>query len=143
LRRLNGSEPQLDPLVEIRSFSRGGADGRIEKLAPHPWHGNVERYGDQDWFYNWLVFPSLHIVSMTGGYSFIVEHYVPTSPGSTDAHDYYATARRKKPYTWSTAILYQHLAAAERLFQEDFGMLELIQNGFHKAHRPKTGALLN
>jgi phenylpropionate dioxygenase-like ring-hydroxylating dioxygenase large terminal subunit len=131
-----------DPFDEAREFfSRGGPDQKLENLTPYPWHRNVERYGTEDCYYNWLLFPNLHIASGTGGYSFIIEHYVPQSAGETDAEIYYLTAKRKQRYVASKAVLYEHLAGAETVLREDFEQLESIQEALHAgAPLPNWGA---
>ncbi|HUY68180.1 MAG TPA: Rieske 2Fe-2S domain-containing protein, partial [Alphaproteobacteria bacterium] len=97
-----------DPLDEAREFfSRGGPDTGLEKLNPYPWHRCVTRYKDEDCYYNWLLFPNLHIASGTGGYSFIIEHYLPQSAGATDVDVYYMTAKKKQRYAASKAVLYE------------------------------------
>lgn len=131
-----------DVFEEVRQyFSKGGPDTAFDKLTPYPWHDKVERYGSENTYYNWLAFPNLHIASGSGGYSFIIEHYIPRSVGETDVEVYYLTARRKEVYPESKAVLYEHLSGAERILSEDFHMLELTQAALHKdAPAPNWGA---
>jgi phenylpropionate dioxygenase-like ring-hydroxylating dioxygenase large terminal subunit len=131
-----------DPFDEAREFfSRGGVDEKLENLTPYPWHRCVERYGTEDCYYNWLLFPNLHIASGTGGYSFIVEHYVPQSADRTDVDVYYLTAKKKQRYAASKAVLYEHLAGAETVLREDFEQLEKVQDALHLgAPTPNWGA---
>ena len=120
-----------DLIENLRSFSAGGLDAPMEKLISFPWHSNVLRYGSKDWYYNWLVFPNLHIASGTGGYSFIVEHHVPVAANKTDLNIYYVTSKKRKKFSSSAAVLFAHLQGAEIVLKEDITVLENIQKGFN------------
>ncbi|MCX7277546.1 MAG: Rieske 2Fe-2S domain-containing protein [Burkholderiales bacterium] len=129
--RQQGVQSREEALSLLRSFSNGGPDAPMEELVPYPWHDKVERYGDKDWYYNWLVFPNLHIASGSGGYSFIIEHHVPVSANRTDVVVHYVTAKKKSKYAVSAAVLLAHLQGAETVLREDFEVMERIQAGLH------------
>jgi phenylpropionate dioxygenase-like ring-hydroxylating dioxygenase large terminal subunit len=131
-----------DVFEEVRAyFSKGGPDTSFNKLTSYPWHDKVQRFGNENVYYNWLAFPNLHIASGSGGYSFIIEHYIPRAAGITDVDIYYLTAMRTEPYSQSKAVLYEHLAGADRVLNEDFQMLELTQSTLHKdGPFPRWGA---
>jgi phenylpropionate dioxygenase-like ring-hydroxylating dioxygenase large terminal subunit len=125
-------KPTDDPFAELRSFFNwGGRDTPLGCALP-PWHEDVERYGREDYYYNWMPFPNLHIASATGGCSFTVAHYIPRGPDATDVEIHIMTARRKKPADDAQACLYEHLAGTKRVLTEDFAMLESLQQGLHK-----------
>lgn len=125
----------------LRGFSNGGLDAPMAHMTHYPWHDYVERFGDKDWYYNWLVFPNLHIASGSGGYSFIIEHHIPVGPGRTDFMVHYVTARKKRRYATSAAVLHAHLMGAEKVLKEDIDVLEKIQAGLHEgAPAPMLGA---
>jgi phenylpropionate dioxygenase-like ring-hydroxylating dioxygenase large terminal subunit len=123
-------------LALLRAFSGGGRDAPMEQVVAHPWHGNVERYRDQDWYYNWLVYPNLHIASGNGGYSFTIEHHVPVGPGRTDLTVYFLTAKKRQPYASSPAVLLDLMQGTDRILREDIGVLEDIQRSLHVDARP-------
>jgi hypothetical protein len=124
-------KPVEDPLAEARAFfSWGGRDTPFDHSLP-PWHADVERYGNEDFYYNWMLFPNLHIASATGGYSFAIEHYIPRGPDATDVEIYHMTARRTQPDESAIAHLYEHLAGAVPVLTEDFQTLENLQQGLH------------
>lgn len=129
--RQQGVHSRDEALSWLRGFSNGGLNAPMEELVPYPWHAKVERYGDQDWYYNWLVFPNLHLASGSGGYSFIIEHHVPVSAGRTDVVVHYVTAKKKVKYAASAAVLLAHLQGAETVLREDFQVMERIQAGLH------------
>jgi phenylpropionate dioxygenase-like ring-hydroxylating dioxygenase large terminal subunit len=133
--REQGVQSRSEALSLLRSFSNGGLNAPMEELVPYPWHDKVARYGNKDWYYNWLVFPNLHIASGTGGYSFIIEHHVPVSAGRTDVVVHYVTAKKKAKYAASAAVLLAHLQGAEPVLREDFELMERIQAGLHP-HAP-------
>lgn len=134
--RQEGIRDHAHALALMRTFSGGGRDAPIDNMAHYGWHENVERYRDQDWYYNWLVFPNLHIASGSGGYSFIIEHHIPVGPGRTDFMVYYVTAKKKRPYPASAAVLHGHMMGADRVLREDISVMENIQRTLHPAARP-------
>ncbi len=118
-------------LALLRSFSGGGRDTPIENFAHQPWFDHVERYRDQDWYYNWLAFPNLHIASPTAGYSFIIEQHVPVGPGRTDLIVHAVLAKKKKRFSGALAVLHGTMMGLERVLREDVGVLEDIQRTLH------------
>jgi len=126
--RVQGEEQAMSLL---RDFSSGGLDVPMEQMPHYPWHDYVERFGDKDWYYNWLIFPNLHIASGSGGYSFIIEHHIPVAAGRTDFMVHYVTARKKRRYAASAAVLHAHMMGAEKVLREDINVLEKIQSGLH------------
>lgn len=129
--RKEGIRDEEHALALLRSFSNGGPDSPIEHPVSYPWHNHVERYGDKDWYYNWLTFPNLHIASGSGGYSFIIEHHIPVAPGRTDFMVHYVTAKKKRRYATSTAVLHAHMMGAEKVLKEDIDVMEKIQSTLH------------
>lgn len=123
-------------LALLRTFSGGGRDAPMESPPNEHWHQFVERYRDQDWYYNWLAFPNLHIASSNGGHSFIIEHHNPVGPGHTEFMVYYVTAKKKRPYASSAAVLHAHMMGADKVLREDIDVMEQIQRTLHGAARP-------
>jgi phenylpropionate dioxygenase-like ring-hydroxylating dioxygenase large terminal subunit len=123
-------------LALMRTFSGGGRDAPMEAPPNEHWQQFVERYRDQDWYYNWLAFPNLHIASSNGGHSFIIEHHIPVGPGRTDFMVYYVTAKKKKPYASSAAVLHAHMMGADKVLREDIDVMEQIQRTLHPGTRP-------
>ena len=124
-----GSDSHDQHMQVLQSFSGGGLNEPIPQMPQYAWHENVERYGNDDWYLNWLVFPNLHIASGSGGHSFIIEHHQPISAGRTDLMVYYVTARKKRRYATSTAVLLAHLEGAEKVLREDIDIMEKVQSG--------------
>jgi len=120
-----------EALSLMRNFSAGGLDAPRESMPRFSWHDNVERYKNKDWYYNWLAFPNLHIASGTGGYSFIIEHHIPVSANQTEFMVHYVTAKKKRPYSSSAAVLHAHMMGAETVLREDISVMEKIQDTLH------------
>ena len=133
--RKEGTQHHQQALGILAGFSSGGPDEPMKAKESYAWHDYVERYGDKDWYYNWLLFPNLHIASGSGGYSFIIEHHQPVSAGCTDVMVYYVTAKKKRPYATSAAVLHAHLMGADTVLREDFEVMENIQAALHE-HAP-------
>jgi phenylpropionate dioxygenase-like ring-hydroxylating dioxygenase large terminal subunit len=123
-------------LALMRSFSFGGRDAPMETPPNEYWHPFVERYRDQDWYYNWLPFPNLHIASSNGGHSFTIEHHIPVAPGRTEFVVYFVTAKKKRPYPTSAAVLHAHTMGADKILREDIEVMEQIQRTLHEGARP-------
>ncbi|MDQ2822612.1 MAG: Rieske 2Fe-2S domain-containing protein [Pseudomonadota bacterium] len=119
----------------MRSFSGGGRDAPMAAPPNAPFHAHVARYRDQDWYYNWLAFPNLHIASADGGHSFIIEHHIPVSAGRTDMVVYYLTAKKQQPYAASAAVLHAHMMGADVVLREDIDVMEQIQRTLHPGAR--------
>lgn len=135
-----GTGSRTDAMARMRGFSDGGLDAPINEMRAFSWHDNVQRYGDKDWYYNWLAFPNLHIASSTGGYSFIIEHHIPVAADRTDLVVYYVTAQKKRRYATSVAVLHAHMTGAEGVLREDIRVLEQIQSTLHaSAPRARPG----
>ena len=103
----------------------------MPNLKYYKWHDYVERYGSDDWYLNWLMYPNLHIASGSAGYSFIIEHHEPVSATETRCWIYYVTGRKKRKYPTSAAVLIAHLIGAERVLSEDFEIMERVQSALH------------
>ena len=137
LRRLqqDGIPDRARALGLMRSFSGGGRDAPMVSPPQARYHEHVARYRDQDWYYNWLAFPNLHIASADGGHSFIVEHHIPVAAGRTDLVVYYLTAKKRQPYAYSAAVLHAHMMGTDVVMREDVDVMEQIQRTLHPGAR--------
>lgn len=133
----SGSPTREDHLAKLRSFTGGGLNEPLLHMRHYAWHDNVERYGSDDWYLNWLLYPNLHIASGSGGYSFIIEHHQPISAARTDLTVYYVTARKKRRYPTSAAVLLAHLDGAEKVLREDINIMQAVQSGL-RAGAPRA-----
>lgn len=126
---------------EMRRFSQGGRDAPIENMQRFGWHPLVERWGDEDVYYNWLAYPNLHIASANGGHSFTIEHHIPIAPGITDMEVYRFTARKKQPFAFSHAVLLAEMHGSKVVTGEDVEVMEMVQSALHaQAPLPTQGA---
>ncbi|AZR22786.1 aromatic ring-hydroxylating oxygenase subunit alpha [Xanthomonas vasicola] len=126
---------------EMRRFSYGGPDAPIPNLQHFGWHEKVERWGTQDAYFNWLVFPNMHIASSNGGYSFTLEHHIPVAPDRTDLEIYWFSARKKQPYGSSSQVLLAQMHGSKVVVGEDVDIMERVQAALHiDAPLPTQGA---
>ena len=132
----DGIGARAHALALLRSFSGGGPDTPLENASPEWWHAHVARFGDQDWYYNWLAFPNLHIVSASGGYSFFIYQHVPLGPDRTDFLVYCVTAKKQRRYVSPVPVLHAHMLGADKVLREDIVVLEAIQRTLHPGARP-------
>ena len=133
--REKGAASKDEHLSKLRSFSGGGLNEPMPKLPRYQWHEHVQRYGNDDWYLNWLMYPNLHIASGSAGYSFIIEHHIPISTDQTDLWVYYVTGRKKRGYPTSAAVLLAHLEGAEKVLAEDIAIMEKVQSSL-ASHTP-------
>lgn len=127
--RETGSPDRAEHMRILRSFSDGGDNEPFPNMPRYAWHDNVDRYGTKDWYLNWLLFPNLHIASASGGHAFMIVHYQPVSAGRTDMRVHYVTAKKKRPYATSTAVLLAHIEVTEPVLREDIEIMERLQAG--------------
>ncbi len=126
---------------EMRRFSYAGADAPIPDLKHFGWHSLVERWGNQDSYYNWLAFPNLHVASANGGFSFTLEHHIPVAPDRTDLEIYWFSARKKRPYAFSSQVLLAQMHGSKLVVGEDVEVMEMVQAALHEdAPLPTQGA---
>lgn len=126
--------PDLDRAARralLRQFSVGGPEGTFKGDVHYDWQANVERWGNQDAYFNWLAYPNLHISTGDGGYSFSIEHHVPVSPGRTDMEIYWMTARKRAPYAYSSAVLTSKMHGSKLVVGEDIQIMEEVQAALH------------
>ncbi|MGU3629437.1 aromatic ring-hydroxylating oxygenase subunit alpha [Comamonas sp. C24C] len=126
---------------ELSRLSYGGIDAMIENMHHFSWHDMVERWGDKNAYYNWLAYPNLHIASGNGGHSFTIEHHIPISPGCTDMEVYRFTAKKRQPFSFSSAVLLAEMHGSKQVVGEDIEVMEMVQSALHpEAPSPTQGA---
>lgn len=119
-----GAEPSLPEL------SFGGPEGTFLQNMGRPFHREVERWGAHDAYFNWLLYPNTHVVSPDGGFSFSIEHHTPIAAHETEVSIYYLTARKKRAYAGSAAVLWAYAQGAKRILDEDTAIMERTQSGW-------------
>ncbi len=138
---LDSKIAQQDLRAQLRRFSYGGAEAPITDMPHFSWHALVERWGNQDAYFNWLAYPNLHIATGNGGFSFTLEHHIPVSPEQTDVEIYWLTARKKQPYAYSSSVLLAQMHGSKLVVGEDIEVMEMVQRGLHHASpTPRQGA---
>jgi hypothetical protein len=115
----------------LRRFSVGGAEGHFKAVRRFDWQANVERWGSQDSYFNWLVYPNLHISSSDGGHSFSIEHHVPVSPGRTNMEIFWMTAKKRTAYPYSSTVLTSLMHGSKLVVGEDIQIMEEVQAAMH------------
>ena len=115
----------------LKRFSWGGPDAPLDSIIAYPWRQMVERWGDQDAYFNWLAYPNLHIASADGGYAFTIEHHVPIAPDRTVIEIYWMTAKKRKPYASSSTVLLSLMHGSKAVLGEDVRIMESVQAGMH------------
>jgi phenylpropionate dioxygenase-like ring-hydroxylating dioxygenase large terminal subunit len=95
--------------------------------VPEPWYRKeIDRYGNQDDYYNWFAYPNINYCS-THGQMFYIQQFMPKSPTLMEYHLWVMTARRKDPHFDLTALLWELTKAELSVIQEDANALEQMQ----------------
>ena len=113
----------------LAALSYGGAEGQFRQARTYGFHQHVERWGSENAYFNWLLYPNTHVLSSDGGYSFSVEHHDPVSAGVTELTVFFMTARKKRPWQGSAAALLAYARGAKVILDEDIAVMEAIQSG--------------
>lgn len=124
--------------TEMQRFSTAAAEAPLSHPRRLPFHDMVERWGDEDAYYNWLAYPNMHIACPNGGYSFTLEHHIPVAPDRTDLEIYWFTARKKKQYAFSSWNLLSHMHGSRLVTGEDINVMERVQAALHEHAPPPT-----
>lgn len=95
-----------------------------------PWHALVERFGNEDAYYNYFLYPSVNFISV-GGYIFLIQQFDPIAPDRTDVRFTLATARTTQRIPALPAILWGHMKGEKRVLDEDKVILEALQRSLH------------
>lgn len=117
---LAGRVPQLSEL------SGGGRLHELVHDVTPSYAAKVERWGDEDAYFNWLLFPNTHIVSPNGGYMFSIEHHHPIAPGKTEITIYCMTA--KVNGSLPSSVLWEQMKGAKAVLDEDNDAMEDVQS---------------
>lgn len=115
----------------LRRLSTGGPEGEFRRSVRYQWQEHVERWGSHDAYFNWLIYPNLHVLTGDGGYSFSIEHHVPIAPGRTAMEIYWFTARKRVSYAHSSAVLASKMHGSKLVVGEDIKIMEEVQAAMH------------
>jgi phenylpropionate dioxygenase-like ring-hydroxylating dioxygenase large terminal subunit len=130
-------EINLDPVPEnveeiagrVPIISELSGGGRVHELVHDltpSYAPKVERWGAEDAYFNWLLFPNTHIVSPNGGYMFSIEHHHPVAPGKTEITVYCVTA--KVNGSLPASVLWEQMKGAQAVLDEDNSAMEGVQH---------------
>lgn len=122
---------------DLAELSFGGAEGEIRRDRPPAFSEWVDRWGTTDAYFNWLLYPNLHVLSPDGGYSFSVEHHRPVAAGETEITAFFMTARKRRPNAWLAPTLWEMAKAAKQILDEDTTVMEDVQ----RAIRPDSQSI--
>lgn len=118
---------RLGHTPDLSDLSAGGPVHPFTQDQTPSFASKVDRWGQTDAYFTWLLFPNTHIVSPNGGYTFSIEHHMPVGPGETEMTVYYFTAKTKGALP--SSVLWEHLQGAKAVLDEDNAAMEQIQAG--------------
>ena len=107
-------------------LSYGGPAHPFTKDRTPAYAAKVERWGQTNAYFNWLLFPNTHIISPNGGYTFSIEHHVPVAAGKTELLNYYMTAKTKGGGL-PASVLWESMQGAREVLDEDNRAMAQVQ----------------
>ena len=78
-------------------------------------------------YYNYLLFPNLHIALPDGGYTFVLENFLPISQDETKVEIYFVTTKSLLSQKEQGEFFKSLEMNAMKVYEEDFKVLEDIQ----------------
>jgi len=78
-------------------------------------------------YYNYHVFPSLHLAAPDGGYTFVLEKFIPISPCDTEIEIYFVATQNTLDTDDLNRFFEDLINNALNVYEEDFITLENIQ----------------
>jgi phenylpropionate dioxygenase-like ring-hydroxylating dioxygenase large terminal subunit len=100
-----------------------------------PWHDLVDRFVDEDRYFNFFLYPNVNFISMAGAV-FLVQQFSPVAPDECLVRLTMSTARKKARIAATPAILWGHLKSEKRVINEDIRILEHLQRGMSGGSGP-------
>lgn len=100
------------------------------KIRHWPWHDLVDRFGTEDVYYNYFLYPNVNFISV-GGYIFLVQQFDPIAADLTNVRFTLGAARSAKRIGALPAILWGHIKGEKRVLDEDKVVLEALQKNLY------------
>lgn len=100
------------------------------KIQTWPWHSLVNRFGTEDVYYNYFLYPNVNFISV-GGYVFLIQQFDPIAADCTDVRFTLACAQPTQRIAALPAILWGHMKGEKRVLDEDKIILEALQRSLH------------
>jgi hypothetical protein len=106
-------------------------DLSYESAAPFefrhwPWHDLIDRFVDQNQYFNFFIYPNVNFISMAG-VIFLVQQFNPRAADLSRITLTMSTGRKKARIAATPAILWGHMKSEKRVIDEDIRVLEGLQ----------------
>jgi phenylpropionate dioxygenase-like ring-hydroxylating dioxygenase large terminal subunit len=92
------------------------------------WHKDVERFKNNNSYYDFYFFPNLHLVCSDGGYSFSYENLYPNSFSQTNIFYAYMTCKKTKNNRFFKLAHLESMRYGLKVYNEDIAMMEIVQS---------------
>jgi len=118
-------------LLRLKDASFGGPDvALIESFTlkdkfKNPWPCEAR-------YYNYLLFPNLHIALADGGYTFVLENFIPISQDETKIEIYFIATKSLMSQKERDNFFKSLEMNAMKVYEEDFKVLEGIQSAINQ-----------
>ena len=121
-----------------RHMSYGGPDVEVKDCLLNKFEHLFEDKIQNKRYLNYHIFPNVHIASPDGGLSFVIEHYKPISVRSTLIDVYYIFTKNDLDDETKKNLFKKFISDAEKVYEEDFSVLENIQSNLPKEISTQT-----
>lgn len=104
------------------------------KVTDQSWHRRIARFGQDDAYYNFFLYPNVNFISVAGRI-FLIQQFDPVSPALTEIGLSLMTATKVKRIPASAALLWAHFCAEKEVLDEDIRALEELQSRLYENGR--------
>ena len=112
----------------LEHASYGGPDVALKEVFEDKRF--INKWPCEQRYYNYFIYPNLHIACADNGKSFVIENYIPTSPSTTTIEVYYSLTENSLNNTEKNELFMNLHCSASKIYNEDFTILENIQTNY-------------
>lgn len=114
--------------ARLQKVSFGGPDVSLTHSFDPSLAGLFEPFPAEGRYHNYLLFPTLHLALADGGYTFVLENYVPTDASETKVEVYFLMSKNSLMPEEKNELFARLEKKAMEIYQEDFQALIDIQS---------------
>jgi phenylpropionate dioxygenase-like ring-hydroxylating dioxygenase large terminal subunit len=121
------SKSSLNDFAVLRALSFGGPEADLVFETEPAWYKKVQRWNRENKYYNYLLYPNLHLVTSSGGHSFNIEYHHPINATQTKVTIYTMLAKNSESSESIQELHNQFIKDSEVILNEDFEIMEQVQ----------------
>jgi phenylpropionate dioxygenase-like ring-hydroxylating dioxygenase large terminal subunit len=118
-------------ILLLKHASYGGPDAPLNNYKNDAETKFVNKWPCQNRYYNYMIYPNLHIACPNNGESFIIENYIPISASKTNVEIYYVLTKNIFSSSEKSDYFSNAVEQSSKVYDEDFRVLEKIQSSYN------------